>query len=255
MNHPRAGSHPSAPRLSEKEQEELRAAGKCFTCKEMGHLSRSCPKKNMIRSTSQRPPGTSAFNIELEPVQSFDSDPSVEILESLPVGAISFDVESQDDSIPITWPPLTEWREHYPYWDQPGIHSRNAIGDCYAMQAETTLTLDQPYPGDDRYDMTYLRPELRFDVVRHRYRPYYTIHDRGTNFSIVIQKSLLGNPMFDISRWYAKRRIRDLNLQCPNTHSNPIGPAIDLVATKLLIDGIASSYPCTNPDLDPENRF
>ena len=31
--------------------------------------------------------------------------------------------------------------------------------------------------------------------------------------------------------------------------------AISIVATKLLINGITSSYPCTNPDLDPEDRF
>ena len=46
-----------------------------------------------------------------------------------------------------------------------------------------------------------------------------------------------------------------LNLKCLNTHSNPIDSTIDSVATKLLTDGIASSYPCTNLDLDPEDQF
>ena len=27
------------------------------------------------------------------------------------------------------------------------------------------------------------------------------------------------------------------------------------MATKLLTDGITSSYPCTNPDLDPKDQF
>jgi hypothetical protein len=35
----------------------------------------------------------------------------------------------------------------------------------------------------------------------------------------------------------------------------PMGFAMSMVATKLLTDGIPSSYPGTNPDLDPEDRF
>ena len=31
--------------------------------------------------------------------------------------------------------------------------------------------------------------------------------------------------------------------------------SISIVATKLLTDGITSSYSCTNPDLDPEDGF
>lgn len=34
-----------------------------------------------------------------------------------------------------------------------------------------------------------------------------------------------------------------------------MGAAIDTVATKLLMDGIQSHFPCTNPGLDPEARF
>lgn len=34
-----------------------------------------------------------------------------------------------------------------------------------------------------------------------------------------------------------------------------MGHAVHLVATKLLIDGIASEYPSTRPDIDPEHRF
>ena len=39
------------------------------------------------------------------------------------------------------------------------------------------------------------------------------------------------------------------------THEYYIGDAIATVAAKLLTDGIASSYPCANPQLDPSNRF
>ena len=43
--------------LSEKEMAELRAAGKCFECKEVGHMSRNCPQKNTMRGGTSRPPG------------------------------------------------------------------------------------------------------------------------------------------------------------------------------------------------------
>ena len=123
------------------------------------------------------------------------------------------------------------------------------------MKTKTTLMLAQPYPGDEHYNMTYIHPELRFDVVQHTNQRQYMINDRATDFSISIPKSHLANPKFDISQWYAKRWIKALNLKCLNTHSDPIDSTIDIVAIKLLTDGIASSYPCTNLDLDPEDRF
>ena len=49
--------------------------------------------------------------------------------------------------------------------------------------------------------------------------------------------------------------LKPLNLNCPNTHCDTIDSTIDNIATKLLIDGIASLYLCTNLDLDPDDRF
>ena len=156
---PTSTAHANAPRLSEKVQEELQAAGKCFICKETGHLSWNCPKKNIVRSRSQRPPGTAAFNLELEPIINSDMDNSVEVLASLPVGAIYFDTQDQNSAAPILPYPLDEWQEHYPYWKESNIYPRQTIGDCYAMQADAILTLEQPYPGDDQYDSSQVRPE------------------------------------------------------------------------------------------------
>ena len=123
----------------------------------------------------------------------------VEFLESLPIGAISFDIKSQNDCTPVLYSSLTKWWKHYPYWDQPGIYLQKAIGDCYVMKTETTLTLAQPYPGDECYNMMYVCPELCFDVVQHTNQRQYMIHDRATYFSISIPKSHLANPKFDIS--------------------------------------------------------
>ena len=112
----------TTPQLSEKEQEELRATGKCFNCKETGHLSQNSPKRNIVWSSSQQPPGAATFNLELEPMLGSDFNLSVEVLESLPVGAISFHIESQNDCTPVLYSSFTKWRKHYPYWNQPGIY-------------------------------------------------------------------------------------------------------------------------------------
>ena len=176
-------------------------------------------------------------------------------MESLPLGAISFegDVEEiptdcLDDSgnrtpvLKSVWPgPQSEWREHYPCWQEP---DRLAI-----------LTIQQPYPWDEWYQYTALSPELRFVVTRKPRNEGYNIHDRLANSHVTVAQSLIEHPQFDLSRWYAKRRIRFLNLRQKPTHQQAMGDALGQVATKLLLDGIASLYPCTNPDLDPGQRF
>ena len=117
----------------------------------------------MVRSASSKPPGASSFNIE-PAIEEGYSD-GVEVLEGLPVGAIEIELDSplprlgkeepglasmdpldEDDGF---FCPLSEWREHYPYWGQPGILARRIIGDSYVMVANSILTLGQPYPGDE----------------------------------------------------------------------------------------------------------
>ena len=249
------GKNPArkTPQLSEKELAEYRAAGRCFSCGKEGHMSRNCPDKETVKSQGRGPPGASSFNVEPVPFPEIDSDDHAEILDSLPLGAMFFGDKNQMTRV-LPWP-IEEWASHYPYWDEPHRLARGRIGDCYAMVIDTILTLGCPFPGDNRFDAPTFRPELRFHVQRHPMIRDYVIRDKLTGERHVLSRSWLENPEFDVSRWYAEQRCQALGLTMEIEHSCCIGDAIALVATKLLTDGIRSSYPCTDHNLDPEKRF
>ena len=157
--------HWNAPRLSKKERAEQLAAGQCFNCGKIDHFSWDCPTRPTIRSSRSKPLGASTFNIE-QAIAENDSDEYIEVLDSLPVEAIFINSESETSELTDSlieedeyfWP-IAEWREHYPYWNQSEISLRQRIGDCYATVASSILTLEQPYPGDERYESVKLRPE------------------------------------------------------------------------------------------------
>ena len=123
------------------------------------------------------------------------------------------------------------------------------------MVADAILTLEQPFPGDDLFEVSRMRPELRFNVIRQRETCDYVIHDHLDDTRLLITRDLLSRPKFDLSRWYATRRAQALNLSPVLTHHSEMGYPISLIASKLLTDGISSSYPGSNVDLDPDNRF
>lgn len=76
------------------------AEGKCFRCKEPGHLARNCPKDSFIKSDkSRKAPGLSSYRIELEMNEAQELDELQEAAENIPqlhqinLGVISFDNE------------------------------------------------------------------------------------------------------------------------------------------------------------------
>ena len=100
--------------LSEQEMAQLRAEGKCFKCKEVGHLSRNCPQRTMMPGNgSNKPPGIPSFSMEMDVVENIDTR---NILESMPVGKISMDKEI---AIVNPRPFDPEWRKWYPTWMNP----------------------------------------------------------------------------------------------------------------------------------------
>lgn len=69
LNQPSASKDNSqkTPPLSEKERTELAAAGKCFKCKEPGHILQNCPLGTTVRSDRHdKPLRFSSFNLEMQ---------------------------------------------------------------------------------------------------------------------------------------------------------------------------------------------
>ena len=53
--------------LSAKKEEELCAAGKCFKCKEHGHMAWNCPTNNSLKPSSlDKPPELSSFSLVID---------------------------------------------------------------------------------------------------------------------------------------------------------------------------------------------
>ncbi|EPQ49925.1 hypothetical protein GLOTRDRAFT_134456 [Gloeophyllum trabeum ATCC 11539] len=63
----RSQDRPARPQMSEREKAKLRAAGKCFRCKEPGHLSRNCPEGYAMKPRREdKPPGVENFNVNID---------------------------------------------------------------------------------------------------------------------------------------------------------------------------------------------
>lgn len=68
----------------------------------------------------------------------------------------------------------------------------------------------------------------------------------------MIMRCLMEHPDFYISHWYAEWRAHELGLTKEITHHHCMSEAVAMVATKLLTDGIPSSYPSMDYKLRPE---
>ncbi|RDB15757.1 hypothetical protein Hypma_003696 [Hypsizygus marmoreus] len=151
--------------LTEKERNELLTVGKCFKCKEAGHMARQCPKGNFVKSDrSGRAPGMTNFSIGIDAANSEylqELSETTEMLHDIPVGVISFDLDEHPELRCMTF-------------------ARRDLGDLAADVAARQLQAAQPYPGDD-WDVPdeekYIRIEKEFLFTEAFNLPlWYAIH-------------------------------------------------------------------------------
>ena len=218
-----------------------------------------------MKASGSKPPWAAAFNVEpIADEQELDGS-SIEVLDSLPLGAMAFgDMEPNEYdpsnkwmefTAPVIFGPIEEWRDQYPRWNEPGVWTRRKIGDCYALVADSILTRSQPFPGDERFEAeNSLRPELRFQVRRNTTTPEYIIQDHWAHKTFTIPKALLEKPRFNLGRWYA-RRLGDTSRDKKAFQHAEMGRPLAIVARKLLEDGIRSYYPSRNLHPNLKDRF
>ena len=242
-----------APEMSEKEMAELRAAGKCFNCKETGHMSRNCPQKNSMKGSTSRPPGVPNYSIQMDLIE--DHDDHDEVLESMPIGMIILSSSVDNSDYP------SDWRKHYPHWRNSRVTARRRIGDSLVLMSEYLLTIEQPYPGDNLFyvDEVNCRPEGRFLVTKSTdlWSESYYIVDNYTRFEVYVPTRLLWNTKFNLAHWYAKRRARFLGLKdtLKLSYLSSMGDALCEVTNHLLRQGINGYFPNADPTTDLDDRF
>ncbi|KAJ2928481.1 hypothetical protein H1R20_g8605, partial [Candolleomyces eurysporus] len=257
----------SEQKLSKKEEDELRAANKCFLCKETGHVRRNCPKANSVKSSSNRPPGVSNFNVEFVDVE----DTMEGVLDSLHCGSMSF---AEDDlridqaqqmtensrRIPsLLYQPGFRWRKPRPDMDDWTYFSRRRVakqlGNARQKVALNILNSSQPYPGDTVPTGKVLQDRFRFVE---EFGEDWLLYDRLLDRYYLIEAYQLRNPDFTPGDWYAQIRQVEAGLKEEMlTNGRRMGDAVAYVAECHLRDGILWYYPTpkSTSQVYHEDRF
>ncbi|KAG8915434.1 hypothetical protein FRC02_004520 [Tulasnella sp. 418] len=129
------------PKLSKKEKDELRAEGKCFTCKRMGHLGKDCPDRNTLRPDLR---SSSVSFAHLERLAQEARGLPVSVMQFMPANDEDFSEEFKD--------------------------ARKEIIRSWLLKK---LTFGGPYPGDkyteevegDRFEVRSVRDGALFRVI------------------------------------------------------------------------------------------
>ena len=226
-----------ASSLSKSERDDLLAQGKCFRCKESGHLSRNCPRGNTVKGTrGGGAPGLSSNNVEFD-FEEIDhlrelAESTETLGDTLTVNFMHFQAEG-----PMKWDP------------DPTVKRRPCNGDFAAQRAVQLLTLKAPYPGDGPPKLHPAEP--RFEVAEvdgglHSITDY----EHPLTEPELICTYLLFEPEFNLPKWYAdKRAFRNGGVLDPGNqweNSPPMGPVLSLGLVAALQEGM-EEYP---EDLD-----
>ncbi|THG93309.1 hypothetical protein EW026_g7893 [Hermanssonia centrifuga] len=253
--HPRRDGNNPRPRpaaLSEKEKADLRAAGKCFICKEAGHLARNCPLATNTRSDRRgQPPGVSTFSmaIDFDKIDSLRLQADASDLEAIRCNLMGLDDAgdeegpSGDDTESADAPILEiNWARAY---DRPDLELPRTrregrpyirLGDPYSEHASNVLTRHMPYCcgralGDECYDMDPL-------VVYQISETHNVIMGRGLVPDLEVPRYLLDDAEFNLPQWYQARVAELLGHRSCGRRAIPgeeLGDVLSLAAEAILL--------------------
>jgi hypothetical protein len=68
-------------------------AGKCFKCKEPGHMARDCPQGKTVTNKGNKPPGVAAYNIGIQDIEKLrELAKTMATIEEIHIGNINVQI-------------------------------------------------------------------------------------------------------------------------------------------------------------------
>ncbi|KAG1784934.1 uncharacterized protein HD556DRAFT_1461102 [Suillus plorans] len=185
--------------INPEERERRKTEGRCYTCGELGHVSRQCPKNTHLKSDSPgKPPGIPSFGIHVGPSEEERMRQLTEVSEppdGLFVGSVGLFME---ESLPFEIPPIDPKR------DEPSVRFRDPV----ARRAEDRLQgMQFPWDGakDETHAVAWDDPD-RFWVALHEDKDTYVVvdyhHGRYGPERMELSRQQLEDPQFRIDKAY-----------------------------------------------------
>ncbi|KAJ6592564.1 hypothetical protein B0H19DRAFT_920195, partial [Mycena capillaripes] len=204
------------------------AQGRCFTCEEVGHLARNCPKTtNVVSRERGKPPGFGLHAARFSNVAESALLESTQVLDTLPIGAIGLMFNAEDSSTDSEMPPLVgvsdsedeEFlneatprpevvRDNGKKFPKP----RRQLGDVMEDAVRLILEVSQPYPGDERVVDKEILQKPRFDVMRVA-DDCYVVKDEYFLEISILPLEYLRVPAFSLASWYANIRAVECGIE------------------------------------------